>query len=73
MVPFALAGIGLWIDRGALILLFRDELADAGPAASASPARSVGHPGRATMLVHDRNRKRRHASDSFKTESTGGA
>ena len=77
MVPFALAGIGLWIIAVLVMLPFRDALADAGhelwfDIAVAGALWAI--PGGLTMVVHDRNRRRRRAaSDSFKTEGTGGA
>ncbi|MEV0561656.1 DUF2530 domain-containing protein [Dactylosporangium sp. NPDC050588] len=77
MVPFALAGIGLWILAVLVMLPFRDELADAGHGdwfSIAVAGALWGIPGGLTMVVHDRNRKRRRAaSDSFKTGETGGA
>ncbi|GAA2592364.1 hypothetical protein GCM10010399_23770 [Dactylosporangium fulvum] len=73
MVPFALAGIALWIVAGLIMLPFRDELADAGHGSwfGITVAGALwGIPGLLTMIVHDRNRRRRRAkaSDSFKTE-----
>ena len=77
MVPFALAGIGLWIIAVLVMLPFRDELAEAGHELWFDIAVAGvlwGIPGGLTMVVHDRNRKRRRAaSDSFKTETTGDA
>lgn len=77
MVPFALAGIGLWIIAVLVMLPFRDELADAGRELwfdIAVAGALWGIPGGLTMVVHDRNRKRRRAaSDSFKTGATGDA
>ena len=73
MVPFALAGIGLWIIAVLVMLPFRDELADAGHGnwfGIAVAGVLWGIPGGLTMVVHDRNRKRRRAaSDSFKTHA----
>ena len=78
MVPFALAGIALWIVAVLIMLPFRDDLADAGHGnwfGIAVAGAIWGIPGLLTMVVHDRNRKRRRAraasepaSDSFKTE-----
>jgi hypothetical protein len=77
MVPFALAGIGLWILAVLVMLPFRDELAEAGHELwfdIAVAGALWGIPGGLTMAVHDRNRKRRRAaSDSFKTGQPGGA
>jgi hypothetical protein len=79
MVPFALAGIGLWIIVVLIMLPFRADLADAGHGnwfGIAVAGAIWGIPGLLTMVVHDRNRKRRRAraaSDSFKTEEPTGA
>ena len=65
MVPFAVGGMVLWVVAALITLLVGD-----GAWLSICVAGVLwGLPGLATMLVHDRNRKRRHASDSFKTES----
>jgi hypothetical protein len=77
MVPFALAGIAVWIVAVLVMLPFRDELADAGRGNwfdIAVAGALWGIPGLLTMVVHDRNRKRRRAreaSDSFKTDTAG--
>ena len=77
MVPFALAGIGLWAVAALVMLPFRDELADAGHGnwfGIAIAGVLWGIPGLLMMVIHDRNRRRRRArqpvgqtSDSFKT------
>jgi hypothetical protein len=75
MVPFALAGIALWIIAALVMLPFRDELADHGHGGWFGIAIAGvlwGIPGLLTMVVHDRNRRRRReraASDSFKTDT----
>jgi hypothetical protein len=72
MVPFALAGIALWIVAALIMLPFRDKLADAGRGdwfTIAIAGALWGIPGLLTMVVHDRNRKRRQASDSVKSDS----
>jgi len=66
MVPFAVGGIVLWVIAGVIVLLV--EAPDSWLHICVAGA-LWGLPGLATMLVHDRNRKRRHASDSFKTET----
>jgi hypothetical protein len=77
MVPFALAGIAVWIVALLVMLPFRDDLADAGRGSwfgIAVAGALWGIPGLLTMVVHDRNRKRRRArgaSDSFKTDAAG--
>ena len=74
MVPFAVGGMALWLIAALILLLVRDRLDNAGHGAwlGICVAGVIwGLPGLATMLVHDRNRKRRRAaeaSDSFKTE-----
>lgn len=71
MVPFAVIGIAIWAVLALVLWPLHDRLRDAGhgswlPIAVAGFV--WGFPGLATMLVHDRNRKRRRAtSDSFKT------
>ncbi|GGM15641.1 hypothetical protein GCM10007977_015990 [Dactylosporangium sucinum] len=72
MVPFALAGIGLWIVAILVMLPLRDELAENGHGSwfgIAVAGALWGIPGLLTMVVHDRNRRRRRqrTSDSFKT------
>lgn len=62
MVPFALVGMGLWALGAIVLLPFRDRLDDAGhgswlPICIAGVL--WGLPGLATMIVHDRNRRRR--------------
>ena len=77
MVPFALAGIVLWILAIVIMVPFRDELAEAGHGdwfGIAVAGAIWGIPGGLTMLVHDIGRRRRRAaSDSFKTGSAGDA
>lgn len=66
MVPFALVGIGLWVLAVLIMLPFRDELADAGHGnwfRIAVAGALWGIPGLLTMVVHDRNRKRRRARE----------
>jgi uncharacterized membrane protein len=76
MVPFAIAGIVLWILAALIMLPFRDELTEAGRGnwlGIAIAGALWGIPGLLTMVVHDRNRRRRRAraaaSDSFKTDA----
>jgi uncharacterized protein DUF2530 len=66
MVPFAVGGIVLWVIAGLILLVVDAPHSWRGICVAGA---LWGLPGLATMLVHDRNRKRRHASDSFKTES----
>jgi hypothetical protein len=71
MVPFAVGGMVLWVVAALITLLFRDRLDAAGHGSWLSICVAGvlwGLPGLATMLVHDRNRRRRRASDSFKTQ-----
>jgi len=64
MVPFAVGGMVLWVVAALITLLVGD-----GAWLSICVAGVLwGLPGLATMLVHDRNRRRRRASDSFKTQ-----
>jgi hypothetical protein len=65
MTPFAVVGILLWSVAALMMLAFRDRLNDAGhgtwlPICVAGAL--WGLPGLATMLVHDRNRRRRRAT-----------
>lgn len=77
MVPFAIAGIALWVVAALIMLPFRDELAAHGHGnwfGIAVAGALWGIPGGLTMVVHDRNRRRRRegaraASDSFKTDT----
>jgi membrane associated rhomboid family serine protease len=75
MVPFAITGIALWIIAALVMLPFRDELAAHGHGdwfRIAIYGAIWGIPGGLTMVVHDRNRRRRRAraaSDSFKTDA----
>jgi hypothetical protein len=70
MTPFAIGGIVLWGIAALVMLGLHDRLRDAGhgtwlPICVAGVL--WGFPGLATMLVHDRNRRRRRAaSDSYK-------
>jgi hypothetical protein len=66
MVPFAVGGIVLWVIAGVIVALVTAPDSWLGICVAGA---LWGLPGLATMLVHDRNRKRRHASDSFKTEA----
>jgi hypothetical protein len=64
MIPFAIGGMVLWAIAALVMLIFKDKLHDAGhgtwlPIAVAGAL--WGLPGLATMLVHDRNRRRRRA------------
>jgi uncharacterized membrane protein len=74
MVPFAVAGIVLWIIAVLIMLPFRDDLAAHGHGnwfGIAVAGALWGIPGLLVMLVHDRNRRRRRAravSESFKTD-----
>ncbi|GAA2350998.1 DUF2530 domain-containing protein [Dactylosporangium salmoneum] len=74
MVPFAVAGIVLWVIAALIMLPFHDRLADSGRGDwlhIAIAGALWGIPGLLTMIVHDRNRRRRRAraaSDSFKTD-----
>ncbi|WP_433090393.1 DUF2530 domain-containing protein [Dactylosporangium sp. CA-052675] len=79
MVPFAVAGIGLWIVAALIMLVFRDDLAAHGHGnwlGIAVAGALWGIPGLLTMVVHDRNRRRRRAaadadaSESFKTDTS---
>jgi hypothetical protein len=73
MVPFAIAGIALWIIAALIMLPFRDELARAGHGSWVGIAVAGalwGIPGLLTMVVHDRNRRRRRASKTDATAQT---
>jgi hypothetical protein len=76
MVPFAIAGIALWIVAVLIMLPFRDEL-DAhgnGNWIGIGIAGALwGIPGGLTMVVHDRNRRRRRARAAAEATSGGGA
>jgi hypothetical protein len=60
MVPFALAGIGVWAIVALVLIPFRDTHGDWLRISIAGVL--VGIPGLAMMLVHDANRRRRRAS-----------
>jgi hypothetical protein len=65
MTPFAVGGMVLWGIAALVMLAFRDRLHDAGhgtwlPICVAGVL--WGLPGLATMVVHDRNRRRRRAA-----------
>lgn len=62
MVPFALAGIAVWVTVGLVLLGFRSTLIEQGREewlAICLAGALLGLPGLATMIVHDRNRRRR--------------
>jgi hypothetical protein len=62
MVPFAIGGIVLWGIAALALLPFRDRLDAAGHGSWLSicvAGMLWGLPGLATMIVHDRNRRRR--------------
>jgi uncharacterized membrane protein len=64
MVPFAIVGIALWIIAALIMLPFRDELTRNGHGnwfTIAIAGALWGIPGLLTMVVHDRNRRRRRA------------
>jgi len=80
MVPFAAVGIVIWAVLALVFWALHGQLRDAGHGSWLPIAVAGflwGFPGLATMLVHDRNRKRRRAraaapsgdaaSDLFKT------
>ena len=60
LVPFAVAGIVLWVVAALAVLPFRHDHDSWLPICVAGAL--WGLPGLATMLVHDRNRKRRRAA-----------
>ena len=65
MVPFAIGGIALWAVAALVLLPFRDRLEAAGHGswlAICVAGALWGLPGLATMVVHDRNRRRRRAA-----------
>jgi uncharacterized membrane protein len=67
MVPFAIGGLVLWAIATLVMLAFRDQLEAAGHGSWLSICVAGflwGLPGLATMIVHDRNRRRRRASGS---------
>jgi hypothetical protein len=59
MVPFAVAGLALWAVAAVVLLPFRDQHGSWFEICVAGFL--WGLPGLATMLVHDRNRRRRRA------------
>ncbi len=62
MVPFAVGGLVGWAVAGLVLLLFRDTLAANGHTNwlwICLAGFLLGFPGLATMIVHDRNRRRR--------------
>jgi hypothetical protein len=64
MVPFAVGGMVLWAIVALVMLPFRDELREAGHGSWFTICVAGflwGFPGLATMIVHDRNRRRRRA------------
>jgi hypothetical protein len=75
MVPFAVVGIALWIIAALIMLPFRDELARNGHGSwfgIAIAGALWGIPGLLTMVVHDRNRRRRReraAAESPRTDA----
>ena len=65
MVPFALGGMAGFAVAGLILLLFRDTLAEHGHENwlwICLAGFLLGFPGTATMIVHDRHRRRRRAS-----------
>ena len=65
MVPFALIGIAVWVLVGLVLLANRSTLVAQGREGWLDICLAgalVGLPGLATMIVHDRNRRRRHAA-----------
>jgi hypothetical protein len=64
MVPFAAAGIALWLLLGLIFLAMRSTLADGGNEGWIGicfTGALVGLPGLGLMIIHDRNRRRRRA------------
>ena len=62
MVPFALAGLAIWAVLGLVMLAFRSTLDAHGHGNWITICLAgflIGLPGLATMMVHDRNRRRR--------------
>jgi hypothetical protein len=62
MVPFAVGGLVGWAVAGLVLLLFRDTLAANGHTNwlwICLAGFLLGFPGLATMIVHDRKRRRR--------------
>ena len=67
MVPFAIGGIALFGIAALALMPFRDRLDAAGHGswlAICVAGMLWGLPGLATMVVHDRNRRRRRARQS---------
>ena len=65
MVPFALAGIAVWVLVGLVLLANRSALVEQGREewlAICLAGALIGLPGLATMVVHDRNRRRRRSA-----------
>ena len=65
MVPFALIGIAIWVLVGLVLLANRSTLVDQGREEWLTICLAgalVGLPGLVTMIVHDRNRRRRRAT-----------
>jgi hypothetical protein len=64
MVPFALIGIAVWVLVGLVLLANRSTLVDQGREEWLDICLAgalVGLPGLVTMIVHDRNRRRRRS------------
>ena len=65
MVPFVAGGLVVWAVVGLVLLAFRSSLIEQGRGEWLWICLSgflVGLPGLATMIVHDLNRRRRHAA-----------
>jgi hypothetical protein len=76
MIPFAVVGIVVWAVVALIFLALHGTLTAHGHGSWTRIAVAGfiwGFPGLATMVVHDRNRKRRRASDSFKTGASSSA
>jgi hypothetical protein len=64
MVPFAVAGTAIWLVLGLVLLAIRPTLQAGGNEewiGICFAGALLGLPGIATMVVHDRNRRRRRA------------
>jgi hypothetical protein len=65
MVPFVLGGMAIWLVLGLVFLSIRSTMAEHGNEgwiAICFAGVLVALPGLGLMLVHDRNRRRRHAA-----------
>jgi hypothetical protein len=64
MLPFAVVGTASWLALGLMLLLLRPTLRAGGNEewiAICFAGALLGLPGIATMVIHDRNRRRRRA------------